>query len=63
MNALILFYQFVMKVKTKLSETRDKEDAKKLIEKGKDAKDTKVNPYTPSKVIPDFWTLLKSQNF
>jgi len=33
-NALILFYQFVMKVRTKLSETRDKEDAKKLIEKG-----------------------------
>ena len=34
-NALIMFYQFVMKVRTKLSETRDKEDAKKLIENGK----------------------------
>ena len=49
-NALIMFYQFVMKVKTKLSETRDKEDAKKLIKNGKVTKN-KVNPYTPRGAI------------
>ena len=49
-NALIMFYQFVMKVRTKLSETRDKEDAKKLIENGKVTKN-KVNPYTPRGAI------------
>ena len=39
-----------MKVRNKLSETRDKEDAKKLIENGKVTKD-KFNPYTPRGAI------------
>ena len=39
-----------MKVKNKLIETREKEDAKNLIENGKDTKD-KVNPYTPSAIL------------